>query len=51
MLILAVPSGVVLCGAAISFGKWFDEHRNKILNRLFGFRDRPSKRETGSDHE
>jgi hypothetical protein len=36
LLVLAVPAGIVLCGGAISFGKWLDKNRDKICKKLFG---------------
>ncbi len=43
-LILAVPAGIILCGAASSFVKWFDEHRDKIFHTLFGLKWRRPKK-------
>ena len=42
-LLIAVPAGIVLCGSAISFGKWFDQHRNDIFSKVFGITPRQPK--------
>lgn len=33
-LLIAVPLGIVLCGAAVSFAKWLEENRKPIWSRL-----------------
>ncbi len=33
-LLVAVPLGIVLCGASVSMAKWLEENRNRIWNRL-----------------
>jgi hypothetical protein len=42
MLLIVVPLGIVLCGAAISFAKWLDENRNTVWNRIAGFNVGPN---------
>lgn len=34
LLLITVPLGIVLCGAAVSFAKWLDENREIIWRKL-----------------
>lgn len=34
-LLITVPAGIVLCGAAYSFSKWIEENRNEIWKKVF----------------
>jgi hypothetical protein len=42
MLLITVPFGIVLCGAAMSFTKWLEENRKTIWSRLAGFNIGPN---------
>jgi len=39
-LLVAVPAGIVLCGGAIAVSKWFDQHRDEILSKVFRLKQR-----------
>lgn len=35
-VLITVPAGIILCGAAVSFSKWAEENREKIWSKLLG---------------
>jgi hypothetical protein len=39
LLLITVPLGVVICGAAVSFSKWLEENRAEVWRTLLGFED------------
>jgi hypothetical protein len=49
LLIVMAPVGIVICGAAMSFTKWFDSNRDELLARLLNVkrkrRDRRGSRQ------
>jgi hypothetical protein len=38
LLLITVPAGIILCGAAVSFSKWIEENRSVIWSKLLGVR-------------
>jgi hypothetical protein len=45
LLLITVPAGIILCGAAVSFSKWIEENRSVIWSKLLGVRtSRSAKR-------
>jgi hypothetical protein len=44
LLLVAVPAGIVLCGGAIAFGKWLDQHRDEIFAKILGIGRKPRRR-------
>jgi hypothetical protein len=44
LLVVAVPAGIVLCGGAIAFGKWLDQHRDEIFAKILQLKPRRRRR-------
>lgn len=36
LLLVAVPTAIVLCGGAVAFGKWLDQHRDELFANILG---------------
>ena len=44
LLLVAVPAGIVLCGSAIAFGKWLDQHRDEFFTKILRITPRRRQR-------
>jgi len=44
LLLVAVPLGIVLCGGAVAFGKWLDQHREELFTKILRVTSRRRQR-------